>query len=645
MYKQINSNSAVKIIILAGNRDFGREAIASRISAGMWPVIDKPAMKRLIHNLAGQGIKDITICSNSDRMLPERTIGIRNEPGLELRFLNEELPAGTAGSIRDAAKKQEHDLFLILPAAMIHPPQISLLIDAHQKQGADLTVVFNPGMSPEERGEAANIYVCNPSVLECIPEEGYYDIKEGLIPEMIRLGKQVSCFTLPHSVGNFHNRQGYLDAVSDYLENAEETDIGLNKQERNNNHIVWKGSGVTIESGARFFGRVVLSYGVHIGTNAVIFGPTILGRNVKIGTKSIVINSVLWDNSQVGDNCEIQRSIIDYDVAITGNSTVTEKSVAFTPKGIIGSLLGRLSTLTQDRINKSESSVTMRWFAVGLVLIAFLWSYWPSIMDMWNIWQRSDEYSAGLLVPFLAVYILWSRRQRLAGVEIKPSLWGIPAFIGAQAVRFFGLFFMFGSAERLSVVLSIASMVLLLFGWELFRKVSTIMLFLVLMLPWPNRVQAAIALPLQDWSTSSAVFCLETLGYEIVREGNVIHIGQASVAVAEACNGLRMITAFFVISGLVVLLVNRSWWEKLIVFVSSLPIALFCNTLRLAITAIAFTVLEGEYWEKVFHDFGGYAMMPLALAIVVGEFWFLTKLTTAPNDEKVVLIKGRKISD
>jgi exosortase len=249
------------------------------------------------------------------------------------------------------------------------------------------------------------------------------------------------------------------------------------------------------------------------------------------------------------------------------------------------------------------------------------------------------------LVPFLAVYILWSRREQIAGIEIKPSLWGIPAFIGAQAVRFFGLFFMFGSAERLSIVLSIAALVLLLFGWEFFRKVSSVMLFLFLMLPWPNKVQGAIALPLQQWSTSSAVFCLETMGYEIVREGNVIHIGNASVAVAEACNGLRMITAFFVISGLIVLLVKRPWWEKLVVFVSSLPIALFCNTVRLAVTAIAFTALEGEYWEKMFHDFGGYAMMPLALAMVVGELWFLAKLTTAPKEEKVVLIKGAGITD
>jgi exosortase len=152
----------------------------------------------------------------------------------------------------------------------------------------------------------------------------------------------------------------------------------------------------------------------------------------------------------------------------------------------------------------------------------------------------------------------------------------------------------------------------------------------------------AVTLPLQRGATSSAVFCLETLGYNVVQEGNVIHIGNASVAVAEACNGLRMVTAFFVISGLVVLLVKRTWWEKLIVFASSLPVALLCNTTRLAITAIAFTVVSGEYWEKVFHDFGGYAMMPLALATVVAELWILAKLTMPPTQKEAIIAVRRK---
>jgi exosortase len=123
---------------------------------------------------------------------------------------------------------------------------------------------------------------------------------------------------------------------------------------------------------------------------------------------------------------------------------------------------------------------------------------------------------------------------------------------------------------------------------------------------------------MQQWATYSAVFCLEMLGFAVVREGNIIHIGQSTVAVAEACNGLRMVMAFFVITGLVVLLVQRRWWEKLIILISSLPIALLCNTIRLTITAMAFIVISGEKWETVFHDFGGYAMIPLALGLVIG---------------------------
>ena len=227
--------------------------------------------------------------------------------------------------------------------------------------------------------------------------------------------------------------------------------------------------------------------------------------------------------------------------------------------------------------------------------------------------MRSDEYSSGLLVPFLAVYVLWSRRQTISQCSIKPSIIGAFIFL-------------------------VAALVLFLFGWQLFKKVATVLLFLCLMLPWPNRIQAAISLPLQSWSTSSAVFCLELMGYEILQEGNIIHIGQSTVAVAEACNGLRMITAFIVICGLVVLLVKKAWWEKLIVLASSLPIALLCNTIRLAITATFFTVLEGEHWEEIFHDFGGYAMMPLALATVVAELWLLAKLTIPPETQEEIII-------
>jgi exosortase len=273
---------------------------------------------------------------------------------------------------------------------------------------------------------------------------------------------------------------------------------------------------------------------------------------------------------------------------------------------------------------------------LGLVLGVFIWSYWSTITNLWHIWMRSDEYSSGLLVPFLAIYLLWLRRKELSQCPIKPCLWGFLIFLLAQAFRYFGLLFMFASAERLSLVFSLMGILLLLLGKKFFVKLFPLMLFLFLMLPLPKRFENQITLPLQSWATSSAVFSLEILGYDVTREGNIIHLitGQGkitTVAVAEACNGLRMVTSFFVISSLVILIVHRIWWEKLLLFLSTLPIALLCNTIRLAITSIAFTLLEGEQWEKIFHDFGGYAMMPLALGIVILELWIFNKLIQNPT--------------
>ena len=217
----------------------------------------------------------------------------------------------------------------------------------------------------------------------------------------------------------------------------------------------------------------------------------------------------------------------------------------------------------------------------------------------------------------------------------------------AQGIRYFGLYYMFDSAQYVSLVLSIGALVLLVFGWQVMRKGLTIWLFLFLMLPLPNRVQEMVTLPLQGWATTSAVFSLEMIGYEVEREGNIINLkwdsqhDMTTIAVAEACNGLRMVTAFLVVCGMVVMLAKRKMWEKFIGLLSCLPIALLCNTIRLTFTAIAFTILEGEKWETLFHDFGGFAMMPLALALVIFELWILAKMVIHTVEKKQqILVSG-----
>ena len=639
----------VRVIILAGSPDFGRCPIASHLPVSLWPVLQQSAIERVIRGIVAQGFREISVCSeDSVGPLKELTPGIT---GVKISFIEESLRVGTAGCLRETVNNISGEIIVIIPASIVRTPDIDSLIGAHLEQKADLTAVLNPAKS--SHAASTGIYICSKTVLEQIPQYGYYDIKEGLVPEMLKQGKSLKTIELSHDVENFRDGPGYLRAIARFLEtrpNLEKESLSFNGKNGN----IWVDQSADVEKSAKLLGPVVILAGAKVAKDVVIFGPAVIGKNCRLSGNSFVAGSVLWDDAVIGPNCEVQNSLLDYRVSITGNTVVQNKIIPFEKPSVIsrskvqaikpvGSGLANPLPIPKpptEKVSVTWISSWVIWLAGAVIAAAFFWSYWPGIVDLWNIWQRSDEYSSGILVPFLAGCILWSRRDMLRTVSIRPALWGFIVLLFAEGLRLFGLYFMYGSAERLSVVVGFIALVLILLGWEFFKKTATVMLFLFLMMPWPNRVQAAVALPLQQWSTSSAVFCLETIGYDVFREGNIIHIGQSTVAVAEACNGLRMITAFFVISGLVVLLVRRKWWEKLIILASSLPVALLCNTTRLAITAIAFTRLEGDYWEKIFHDFGGYAMMPLALAIVMLELMLIDRLTVQQVKAKEVIISA-----
>jgi len=646
-----------RAVVLVGGRDFGRCPLAAHLPTALWPLAQKPALAHLLDHLAAAGFRQAAVCCAKDDAAAVRTV-CQAAP-LNAVLVLEELTAGTAGCLRDAVGSDPGDLILVLSAAMLAPPALADLAEAHQAGGAQLTAVFNPGRGHGAGlGSPAEIYLCRPEILPHIPRAGYCDIKEGLIPSLLRAGGTTHPVVLDREVGNFHNRAGYLRALEVLFHPpaGASAPAGGPAPEAS----VLTGADVLIHPTARICGPVLLGDHAQLAQGAVVVGPALIGPRVTVGAESVVVRSALWTEARVGARCEVRESILDCQAVLPDGVQIVERTVSPSLSGR-GSGRHLLPARGAGQRGEGENASFPRWVAglpglaswsghqwvcaVGgiLVLAAFLWSYWPTLTDLLTVWRRSDENSSGLLVPFLAAYILWLRRQDLHSTPVRPALFlGLGAFLFAQVVRGIGLEYFYSSAERLSVVLSLAALVLLILGWRYLGRVATVLLFLCLMLPWPNRIQSAITLPLQRWSTTAAVFCLELVGYQIRQDGNVIHIGNASVAVAEACNGLRMITAFFVISGLVVLLVKRTWWEKLVILASSLPIAFVCNTLRLATTAVFFTFITGRTWEQRFHDWGGYAMMPLALALVVGQLWLLARLTTPPTELAPAIISRRR---
>jgi len=268
------------------------------------------------------------------------------------------------------------------------------------------------------------------------------------------------------------------------------------------------------------------------------------------------------------------------------------------------------------------------WLAVGLVAFAtFVWAYWRTIYSLAGDLNADENYSVGLLVPFVALYLAWRERDALRQCVWRPAWWGgIGLILAAQAARLYGILFLFESAERYALVLTVVGVVLLIAGWQVFRRLLWVLLFLFLMVPLPGRVHNMISGPLQTQAATGAVFLLEVFGASVHRTGNVLTVNGAEVAVAEACSGLRMLTAFVVVAATLAYLVKRPRWQKAVLVISSVPVAIACNLSRLCVTAVLFAMGFGKLAETFFHDFAGLAMMPLAVLILAGELAVMKKL-------------------
>jgi len=153
-------------------------------------------------------------------------------------------------------------------------------------------------------------------------------------------------------------------------------------------------------------------------------------------------------------------------------------------------------------------------------------------------------------------------------------------------------------------------------GWRMLIWTGPVIAFLFFMFPLPYRVEGGLLNPLQKIATMGAEYVLQTLGYGAIREGNMIILGERRLEVVEACSGLRMLTVFTAMTAAVAIIIDRPYWERGLIFVSALPIALAVNIIRISATGLGYHY-GGDPWGAFFHDYAAYYMM----AIAAGLLW------------------------
>ena len=282
---------------------------------------------------------------------------------------------------------------------------------------------------------------------------------------------------------------------------------------------------------------------------------------------------------------------------------------------------------------------------LGVVLLlcaALLWSAWPVITALVGRWSRDPRYSHGFLVIAFAIALLW-RRRAFAGLPsgAAPSWWGVPTILLGEGLKLVGARYYVDALAGLSLLPSLAGVALLSGGWPLLRRASPAIAFLFFMIPLPYQVEVAVGYPLQRAATLASTYIIQTLGLTAVAEGNIILLDHARVGVAEACNGLGMLFMFSAFTVGAALILERRPVDKLLILLSTAPIAFAANVLRISTTAVLCETVGGKVAHVVYHDLAGWLMMPLAVCALWLELWVISHLFVereSPASDPVVLI-------
>lgn len=288
--------------------------------------------------------------------------------------------------------------------------------------------------------------------------------------------------------------------------------------------------------------------------------------------------------------------------------------------------------MTQDRLpnnatseNQAAASPPINSVAIGVLVLVAGWAYWPTLMELAEIWDREPDYSHGYLVIPLFVLFLYLRRDSFPK-SLKPAWYGLLVIVASIALRVAGGVVFITPFDGWSIVLWVSGVALCIGGWSLLRWCLAPTLFLFFMVPLPFRYETLISQPLQRIAAILSSFVLRCLGQPAFAENTTIIVGTDILEVEQSCSGLRIFVGIFALTCGYLIAFRRELWEASLLIVGAVPVALVANAVRIVVTAILYRHFTDETAHRFSHDMAGYLMIPLAAGLLWCLQWYLNCL-------------------
>ena len=261
-----------------------------------------------------------------------------------------------------------------------------------------------------------------------------------------------------------------------------------------------------------------------------------------------------------------------------------------------------------------------------LLLPLFVLMYYNIAPLMVQQWYSDPNYSHGFIVPVIAGYFLYERREELMKAEVAPANAGLMIIIFGLLQLCVGYLAFELYTMRSSFIVIFAGLILYFMGAAVFRIMLLPVLYLFFMVPLPYIVYDSIAFPLKQLVAKYSVETLQHIGVVIIREGNILLLPETTLEVADACSGIRSLVSLLALATAFAVMSQKSTLKRAVIILMAIPIAIFTNGLRVVGTGIL-----AQYWgakaaEGFFHEFAGLAVFGVALVMLAGLGTLMSKV-------------------
>lgn len=272
---------------------------------------------------------------------------------------------------------------------------------------------------------------------------------------------------------------------------------------------------------------------------------------------------------------------------------------------------------------------------LGLLLICLLWLYFPVFHSLIEDWIHLQDFSHGFLVPFIALFIAWRRRQEIELATVNPSWLGAVLLMLGLILLILGDLAAESFTMRISFLIVLTGTILFLLGRTHLKLLIFPIAFMLLMIPVPSILMQKITFPMQLFASRVAKESLSLVGIPVLREGNIIQLEHISLQIAEACSGIRSLISLITLGVVFAYFSQQLFWKRALLVIACFPVAIIVNALRVSATGLLAQWYGRTVAQGFFHGFSGYLLFLVAFVILFILGLGLSKVDRTAPDKAV----------